>query len=575
MSVNCTLAVLSMNGVLSIINSLFFVLGGVVVFMVGMDMMGNNLEKAAGKGMRNLMTKATRNKALGIGTGAVVTAIVNSSSATTVMIVGFVNVGLMTLTQAASLIMGANIGTTISAFIMALSSTGSTLEVSAIFALLAFAGLMISMICKGDKLKRIGRILSGIGLIFVGLNVMSTAVSDMMDGEAGDAISQLFITLGNGKDVLTWEVLVLFLLGAALTALVQSSAAITAIAITLAVSGQLTTQMAMCIILGTNVGTCCTSMLSSIGASTNARRAAMVHLLFNIVGSFIFIWPVAFAGNYIAKGLGYITENVAWQIPIFHMFFNVANTLILVGFTKYLVKLACLLVRDKKGAPPVQEDDNMVLDTRLLKTPAIAVGQARKELVKMGRLCYSNYRRSMEMLLSKDVSQEEEFRETEKKINELKDYISTFLVKLSGQEISETDETKVGTFYNVATDMERIGDYAENIVEYAEHLSEVEGSFSEHAVAEIREIDMYITELYENTEKVFQDRDLSFMPKVEAAENEINRMKNVMHTSHLRRMNEGRCTADVGAIYLQLAANLERIGDHMHNIAESVKTYAT
>ncbi|MCD8200812.1 MAG: Na/Pi cotransporter family protein [Clostridia bacterium] len=564
------------SDILTIINALFFILGGVVVFMVGMNMMGSNLEKAAGKGMRRLMTSATKNKALGITTGAAVTAIVNSSSATTVMIVGFVNVGIMTLTQAASIIMGANIGTTISAFIMALSSTGSALEISAIFALLAFCGMLVNMLAKTDRTKRIGNIFVGVGLIFIGLNVMSTAVNSLLDGDTAvsQAIQNLFISLGNGKDVLTWEVIVLFLLGAALTALLQSSAAITAICITLAVSGQVSTQMVMCIILGTNVGTCATSMLSSIGASTPAKRAAMIHLLFNIIGSLIFIWPVAFAGNYIAQALAWITPKVQWQIPIFHMFFNVVVTLILVGFTKYLVKLACLMIPEKKGKKPeTAEEGEMVLDSRLLKTPAIAVGQARRELVKMGDLAFSNYKRAIDMLLEGDLSKEDDFRETEEKVTELKDYISTFLVKLSGQEISDTDEKKVGTFYNVATDMERIGAYAENITEFAQQMQSVEGEFSEHALDEIKETHSYICELYEVAEKAFMDRDTSLYDKVDAAESEVNRMNKVMHTAHLRRVSEGRCTADVGAIYLQLATTLERIGDHMVNIAYSLKSY--
>ncbi len=577
---------MSMGAVLTVINNLFFVLGGVVVFMVGMEMMGANLEKAAGKGMRNLMSKATRNKAAGIGTGAVVTAIVNSSSATTVMIVGFVNVGFMTLTQATSLIMGANIGTTISAFIMALSSSGTELEVSAVFALIAFVGLMINMLSKADKVKRIGNILAGMGLIFVGLNVMSSAVGELTaesyytlengeyvahTNEVREAIVSLFTSLGYGRTTLTWEVVVLFLLGAFLTALMQSSAAITAIVISLASNGLMSIQMAMCIILGTNVGTCFTSLLSSVGASTNAKRAATIHLLFNVIGSLIFIFPVAFAGNYIAQALSAITSMVEWQIAIFHMAFNVTTTLILVCFTKYIVRLACFIVREKKAEP--EEDSSEILDSRLLKTPAIAVGQARKELVKMGRLAFSNYKRSLEMLLSYDMSQKEEFDATEQKINELNKYITSFLVKVSAQEISETDEKKVGTFYNVASDLERIGDYAENIVEYAEQMISAGGKFSEHAVAEIRETDMHLTELYKNVELVFQERDLSYFENVEREENETDRMKDVMQKAHLRRMNDGRCTAAVGAVYLQLAANLERIGDHMYNIARSVKVY--
>ncbi|MDE7214684.1 MAG: Na/Pi symporter, partial [Clostridia bacterium] len=244
--VNSILA-LGAADVLTIINSAFFILGGIAVFMVGMNMMGTNLETAAGKSMRRLMAKATKNRFLGVGTGAAVTAIVNSSAATTVMLVGFVNVGLMTLAQAASVIMGANIGTTISAFIMALSSAGGAFSVAAVFALLAFIGFVLTLVGKKDKLKRIGYILEGIGLIFVGLHVMSGAVSELLDGEVGNAVAGMFVALGNGKASLSWEILVLFILGALLTAAMQSSAALTAIIISHASQNLISLQMAMCI----------------------------------------------------------------------------------------------------------------------------------------------------------------------------------------------------------------------------------------------------------------------------------------------------------------------------------------
>ncbi|MGN0813929.1 MAG: Na/Pi cotransporter family protein [Candidatus Coproplasma sp.] len=566
---------MSISAVLTIINNLFFVLGGVAVFMIGMEMMGSNLEKAAGRNIRSLMSKAAKNRFTGIGTGAVVTALVNSSSATTVMIVGFVNVGLMTLSQAASIIMGANIGTTVSAFIMALSSGGAELEVSAVFALIAFCGLMMNMICKNDKIKRVGNILSGIGMIFVGLHVMSAAVGDLTaeDSEVRGAIVNLFTSLGNGAENLTWEVFVLFLIGMVLTALMQSSAAITAIVISLASSGLMSLQMAMCVVLGTNVGTCFTSVLSSIGTNTNAKRAACVHLLFNILGCVIFIVPVAIWGGNIAAWLTSFIPSTQWQIAIFHMFFNVITTLILMWFIKYLVKLACIIVPDKSHA--AEESSTEILDVRLLKTPAIAVGQARKEIVKMSQIAFSNYKRALDMLLSYDVSQKEEFETTEKQIDGLNKYITQFLVKLSSQEISEIDERKVSSFYHVTSDIERIGDYAENIMEYADEMLKTNARFSPHAVEEIREMDLHLTELYKNVELAFANHDLSYEQNIEAAERETDAMCIKMKDAHIRRTNEGRCSPEAGSVYLQLAINMERIGDHMHNISNSIKTYVS
>ncbi|MGN0804516.1 MAG: Na/Pi cotransporter family protein [Candidatus Coproplasma sp.] len=561
--------------VMLIVNSLFFILGGVVVFMMGMEMMGSNLEKTAGSGIRKLMGKAAKNRFVGIGTGAVITAVVNSSSATTVMIVGFVNVGLMTLAQAASVIMGANIGTTISAFIMALSSTGSAIDIAAIFAVIAFVGLMMTMVSKKENIKRIGNILIGVGLIFVGLEFMSLSVKSLIaDGSPVKSfIENMFISLGNAEGKkLTWQIPVLFILGLVLTALMQASSAITGIVITLASNGLMTLPMAMCVILGTNIGTCCTSLLSSIGTSTNARRAAVVHLLFNVLGCFIFIWPVAFFGDYIAQGLSFITDKVQWQVAIFHMFFNVLTTLILVWFTKYIVKLACILVPESKKV--VKEEPHETLDVRLLKTPAIAVGQARKEIVRMGQLAFSNYKRSLDMLLSYNVDGKEEFAKTEKEIDNLNKYITQFLIKLSSEQISEVDEKKVSSFYHVTSDIERIGDYAENITEFAQQMVEANAKFSEHAVEEIREMDLHLSELYKNVEIAFATHNLDNLDKIKAEEDATDKVCKVMHASHIRRTNEGRCTPEAGSVYLQLAVNMERIGDHMFNVANSVSSYA-
>ncbi len=567
------LSLLGITGadVLSIINSAFFILGGITVFMIGMSMMGSNIEKAAGKSMRKLMGKAARNRFAGVGTGAAVTAIVNSSSATTVMIVGFVNVGLMTLTQASSVIMGANIGTTISAFIMALSSAGGAFSIAAIFALVAFVGFIFTLVGKKDKIKQIGFILEGIGLIFIGLNVMSVAVDDLLDGEVGDAVAEMFVALGNGDKTLTWEIPVLFLLGVLLTAAMQSSAALTAIVISLSSAGLIKLEMAMCILLGANVGTCLTSIISSMGASVNAKRAAMVHLLFNVAGCVIFIFPVAFAGKYIAEFLNKLIPQTQWQIAIFHMIFNLLTTAMLLPFINVLVKLACLIVPEKQGAP--LSDDAETLDVRLLKTPAIAVGQARKQLIKMGEDAFANYKLSLDMLLNGDLSQKEKFDETEQSINAAHKYIVSYLIRLSLTEISEIDEKKVSSFYRVVSDIERIGDYAENIVEYAQKLVEDKVEFTEHARDEIKEMDLHITNLYKFVKDVFAGSDLRFSADVEREEQETDRMNNVMQQSHLRRMSEGKCTPEAGALFLQLAVNMERIGDHMHNIANSVKDY--
>ena len=564
---------MSGNDVLTIVNSVFFILGGIAVFMVGMSMMGSNLENAAGKSMRRLMSKATKNRFVGVSTGAAVTAVANSSAATTVMIVGFVNVGIMTLVQATPVIMGANIGTTISAFIMALSAAGgASFSVAAVFALLAFAGFVLTLVGKKDKIKRIGNILEGIGLIFIGLNVMSGAVHDMLENESiKHAIEGMFIAIGNGKETLSWEIPVLFLLGVLLTAAMQSSAALTSIIITLAGNNLISLQMAMCIIIGANVGTCLTSLISSMGASINAKRAAMVHLLFNLAGGFIFIWPVAFAGKYIDIGLSIIIADTEWQIALFHLVFNLLTTLLLLPFVNTLVKLSCLIVKDRKGGEAHESVET--LDKRLLKTPAIAVGQVRKALLQMGSMAFDNYKLALSMLIDKNLSEKEKFDKTERKINEANKYITSFLVKLQLEELAENDEKKVSSFYHVASDLERIGDYAENIVEYAQRMVEDNAEFSESAIEEINKMDGHLTALYNAVVRTFGEITLAYMNEVEAEEQATDVVCSEMQAEHLRRMTEGTCSPEAGVVYLQLAINLERIGDHMHNIANSVKQY--
>ena len=574
--------------ILLIINNFFFLLGGVAALIIGIHMLGNNLERAAGKHMRRLMGKATKNRFIGVGTGAAVTALVTSSGATTVMIVGFVNVGLMTLTQAVPVIMGANIGTTITAFITAISTTGGGIETAAVFALLAFVGVLMNMLSKRDMIKYIGFILAGLGLIFLGMHTMSSSMSALttekiiqgtgenaivIDNPIASEIKSMFSALGANGASLNWQIPVLFLLGALLTALVQSSAAVTALVMSLAASGAVDLRFAMFVILGTNVGTCLVAILSSVGTSVNARRAAVVHFCFNVIGGLIFIIPLSFpaVSGGLAKFLQSFIPNDAIQIAVFHMFFNIVTTALLLPFVKWLVKLACIIVPDRKTKGSVEQVE--ILDERLLKTPAIAVGQARKELLKMGSLAFANYKRSLDMLLGYNLDGKKEFEETENQINSLNKYITQFLIKLSAQEISEIDEKKVSSFYHVASDIERIGDYAENITEYAQQLVEAQVTFSEHAVEEIREMDLHLTELYKNVELTFQNHNLQYMKVVEKEEQATDDMCEKMQKSHIRRTNEGTCTPEVGAVYLQLAVNMERIGDHMTNIANSVKSY--
>lgn len=568
---------LGASDILTIINNFLLLLGGIAALMLGINMMGNNLEKAAGKSMRRLMAKATQNRFVGVGTGVAVTALVTSSGATTVMIVGFVNVGLMTLTQAVPVIMGANIGTTITAFITAISTTGGGIQTAAIFAFLAFVGILLNMFGKKDIVKYVGLILCGLGLIFIGMNTMSGSMSSLLEKESiAGAVSEMFTAIGGQGGNLSWQIPVLFILGAVLTGIVQSSAAVTAIVMSLAATGVVDMQFAMFVILGTNLGTCAVAILSSLGTNVNARRTAFVHFLFNLIGGIIFIIPLSFPA--VSGGLAHVLETlfpgvIAIQIAIFHMFFNVITTFLLLPFQKWLVHLAEIFVRDKAGNKTEGEEDE-TLDKRLLKTPAIAIGQARKQIIKMGKLAFANYKLSLDMLLSGDLSQMDTFNEREKHINEYNRYISSYLVKLSLEPLSQIDETKLSSFYHVTSDLERIGDYAENIVEYAQSAIKNNVSFTEHALEEIREMDLHLTELYKNVEMTFEKITLSYIDIIEREEQATDDLCTQMQQSHLRRLHENRCTAEAGAIFLQLALNMERIADHMKNISNTVKDYA-
>ncbi len=567
---------LTISDVLTIVNNLLLMLGGVAAFIIGMNMMGSGLEKAAGKPIRRLMGTATKNRFLGIATGAVVTAIVTSPSATTVMIVGFVNVGLMTLAQATSLIMGANIGTTITAFISAISTTGGELEITSIFAFVAFVGALMTMLCKSEKVKRVGVILEGLGLIFIGMNTMSSSMASLIKDDTTNiskAIQSLFVAIGADKETLTWEIIVLFLLGAVITGLVQSSAAVTAIVISLATSNLITFTMAMFIILGTNVGTTVTAMLSSLGTSVNARRTAVVHLMFNIIGSVIFMIVLAFTGKYVAQFLDTYIGVVAWEIAIFHMCFNILTTLILVPFIKYIVKLACLIVPDKKKTF-TDETPKEALDPRILKTPAIAVGQTRKEICRIMDRAFSNYKMALDMLTNRNVTEKDKFMEEKQSVDDSCEYITNFLVKLSLSELSEPDENKVSSFYHVVSDISRIGDYCEAIVGYAEKMAEGDINFSEHAWKEVHDMDVLLSRMYGYAEKAFGGIDISYLANAEFVAKDIDKQSDLMRESHLRRTSENRCTAQAGAIYLELTINMERIGGHMQNIGSSIRMYA-
>lgn len=551
----------------SLLNNVFFLLGGMAVMLFGMHVMGNNLELVAGNNMKKLLGKMTNNRLAGVGIGATVTAIINSSAATTVMLVGFVNVGIMTLTQAASVIMGANIGTTITAQVLSLSGAGG-FDVAAIAAFVACAGVVLALFLNNEKVNKIGYIMLGIGMIFIGLKILSKSVDAIIwVDKSGKILKPEFEKIFNGDHF----PLLLVLIGILFTALIQSSAAVTGILVALA--GALNFNTAVFIILGSNIGTCVTAMISSIGTSTNARRTAMIHLLFNVFGCLICLVPLWIWGEEFSNFMVFISGDlVERQIANFHTLFNVFTTLVLLPFVKILVKLTEKIIPDKETP---QDDKHRLtfIDNRFFEAPAIAVGNVKKEIVKMADIARENLNLSMEMLFDSDVEQSKLLRDNEECINFLTKSIASYLTTLSGKGISVQDEKKVGSYYHVISDIERVGDYAENIMEYAYRLRKEEMNLSADATAELKEINATINELFDVSIKAFDERDRSYLAKVDELEERVDEYSVDLENKHLERLKHGTCSPQVGSVYLQTVSNLERVGDHITNVAFSIKQY--
>ena len=551
-----------------LVNNVFFLLGGMAVMLFGMHIMGANLERVAGNNLKKLLGKMTSNRFVGVGIGATVTGIIQSSAATTVMLVGFVNVGLMTLTQATSVIMGANIGTTITAQLLSLTGVG--FDAAAYAALIAAAGAVLGMFVKNDKLNKIGYILLGVGMIFMGLEVMSMSVDEIIYNTTASGereLKGLFAVIFQGNHF----PLLLILIGAVFTALIQSSSAMTGILI--ALSSALKFQNAVFLILGSNIGTCVTAILSSIGTSTNAKRTAMIHLLFNLFGCLIVLAPLWIWGDEFYNFMVVISGSSAErQIANFHTLFNVFTTIILLPFTKGLVYLATKIIR-----PKASDDENeckfMYIDERLLETPPIAVNNTKKEIVRMAGLAKTNIDYAMAMLLEGNSTNMGAIRTNEEIINYLNRGITAYLTSLSGRDLSLTDEKKVGSYYHVVTDIERIGDYAENIMEYSMRLSNEGMDFSAAAKEELKRVNETVDKLFDAAIKAFDMRDVSVLGLVDELEESIDRANQELEGKHIERLKRDECSAQVGSVYLQTVSNLERVGDHITNIAFSIKQY--
>lgn len=539
---------------MEILTCIMMLLAGCGVFMIGMKMMSDGLERSAGKEMKKLFNHLTGNRFAGVGIGALVTVIVNSSAATTVMAIGFVNAGVMTLVQAAAIIMGANIGTTLTGFVISLSAFDVNLYAS----VLAFVGIMMTFF-KNDNVKKIGGILCGLGLMFVGLDAMSGA----FDGES--AITAL---VEKAFEVIDFPLL-LILIGMAFTALIQSSTATTGLVIIMVGAGAMRVDSGLFVILGTNIGTCVTAIIASIGTNTNSRRTAFFHLLFNVVGTVVFtviIWIFRDQVVWILSHLG----GPQWQIAWFHFAFNLITTAMLLPFINQFVKVTKFVVRDK----PTKEEDDFrfrYIDDRLLSTPPIAVAQVQKEIMYASELAKENLELSVGALVKGDYINRQKLEKNESQINRIYHGVVAYLIKLASTSLSEHDEKLVGAYHHVISDLERIGDHAENFAEQAEEMQKENVTFSDAANAELLQMYNKVMNMYDLSLHAFEHRDYVVLSRISAIENEVDEMKDDLGVSHIERLNRGDCAVERGTYFFALISAMERIADHLINVAYSIK----
>ena len=536
--------------------SVIKILAGCGAFLLGFKLLSDNMEKLAGNSLKSLFNKTSEKKLVGVGMGAVTTAVVQSSAVTTVMVVGFVNAGIMSLNQAAAVIMGANIGTTITAQIVALQA----LDIQTFFMALAFIGMALEMFSKNDKVKICGLALAGLGLVFIGLSVMSGEMVYYKD----DVNVQRFLTAIENP-------FLLLAFGIVLTALVQSSSAVTSVIITMAANKLVIGgggNAPLYIILGSNIGTCVTALISSIGASVNARRASIVHLLFNVFGVFIFMvlllcWP-----NFQDMTFGRWFSSEATQIAMFHTAFNTICTLLFLPFTKGLVRMATFLVPDKKVKAPV-EGEITFMDKRFLSTPALAINQLTKETFRMADMAMESLQTAFDGFVERDLSAVDKVLVSNESISRLSEQISDYLVQISASGISLGDEKLVSALHNDVGDIVRIAELADNLTKYTR--KEVNDSLVFSSVVGEKIAAMYdlLRKQYDLVKRISLEKDYALMADSDKVEDEIDNMRRDLIADHIARMGRGECRPENNAVFINLVSNLERIGDHLNYIAHS------
>ncbi len=551
----------------SILTAILTLTAGIGVFLVACSMMSSNLESVSSKRLKRLFSKTGDNKWLGVGIGTLGTAAIQSSGAVTVMVIGFVNVGIMSLTQAATIIYGANIGTTVTAQLVALGLSGSnSISTTLIFAAFAGIGAFMMLFAKSDTWKKTGGILTGFGMLFVGLSMMASAMDEFA---ALESVKLFLASIRNP--------LLLVLLGAVITAIIQSSSVMTSVAITMAVTGLIALDQGIYLTMGSNIGSCVVALIAGFTGGVAAKRTAMIHLIFNVLGVVLFLC-VGLILRWVTDGMwtfGTIFEYLfpaapQLQLAMFHTVFNICTTFVALPLTAVLVSLACRLIKDV----PVAESNEphlYFLDQQMLRTPVVAIRQMKAEVEHMAKMAIDNYHRAIREVTILDNSDRDTFDKTERQLNYLNRELVHYALELSNHQLNRFDHQYLVSTIRTVSDLERIGDYAKNIMEYADSLRQQELRFSAYAIREIEQMDSLISNLYEAAMQAYHKMDLAALGKANQVEDEVDRLTDEMESNHIQRLSLGLCQPQAGTEYISLAQNSERVADHLINVAKTIR----
>ncbi len=533
-----------------ILMEIILALGGLGLFLYGMRLMGEGLELAAGSNLRTLLEKLTTNRFLGALVGVVVTAIIQSSTAVSVMCVGFVNASIMNLNQAMGVIMGATIGTTVTSVLL-------SIQIADYAPIAIFAGAIMVMLSKKNNTKYFGQIIAGFGILFYGMTTMSSNLKPLA---SSDFFSNIITSVSNP--------FIGIIFGILFAAILQSSSAAVGVLQALGAAGALLLPNAVYMVYGIHIGACVTAVISSIGATKAAKRTAFSYVLFTTIGSLIFTAISMFTPFH--SFICTVTDSIPFQISLVHILSSIIATLVLLPAEGLIVKLSCIII---PGEDEEQEACRLkYVDERMLKTPPFAVSQVTKEIERMGALAKKNFSKSMVAFLEKDEEKIKEVEQNEEVLDYLNMAITNYLVKLNGLNLEDSDRLKIGSYYHVVSDMERIGDHAENITELAQMLISKDESFSPDALSEVKKMEALVDSIIDDSLKMFESShyDKKMIDLVSNIEQEIDDKTAEYKSMHIDRLSKGICNATVGTLYMELLTNLERIADHSTNIAFSM-----